>query len=64
LEGRPKRKQLESSDEKGVPKKITEDISVYQVSKTDTATSSKMNRERNYTKKTELKETECNPKRK
>jgi len=44
LGGRPKRKQLESFDEKGVPKKITEDISVYQISESDTATSSKMNR--------------------
>jgi hypothetical protein len=44
LGGRPKRKELESSVEKGVPKKITEDISVCQISETDTATSSKMYR--------------------
>jgi hypothetical protein len=44
LGGRPKRKRLQSSDEKRVPKKRTEDISVYQISETDTATSSKMNR--------------------
>jgi len=41
--GRPKRKRLESSEQKGVPKKVG-DISVYQVSETDTATSSKMTR--------------------
>jgi hypothetical protein len=44
LGGRPKRKWLENSDKKGVPKNRTEDISVYQMSETDTATSSKMNR--------------------
>jgi hypothetical protein len=44
LGGRPKRKWLGSSNEKGVSKKRTEDISVYQISETDTATSSKMNR--------------------
>lgn len=58
LGGKPKRQGLQSSDEKGGPKKRTEDISIYEISETSTATSSK-NEQRICRNKTELEETEC-----